>query len=94
MTEIRRKDILKHELIGLECEIVLASDPTLVGKKGVIVDETMRTLLLDTFEGEKRIPKKIAVIKVNINKEEVIIQGKRLIGRPEDRVKNKCETSE
>ncbi len=89
MTEIRRRDILKHELIGLEGEIVSASDPTLVGKKGLIVDETMNTLLLATSRGEKRIPKKNVVIKVKINKEEVVIQGKRLIGRPEDRVKNK-----
>jgi ribonuclease P protein subunit POP4 len=89
MTGISRRDIFKHELIGLEGEIVSASDPTLVGKKGVIVDETMNTLILSTPRGEKRVPKKIVVIKVKINKEEVVIQGKRLIGRPEDRVKNK-----
>jgi ribonuclease P protein subunit POP4 len=86
---IRPRDIVKHELIGLECEIVSATDPTLVGKRGTIVDETMNTLLIATPKGEKRIPKKIVVLKLKLNKEEVLIQGKRLIGRPEDRVKNK-----
>ena len=89
MTGISRRNIFKHELIGLEGEIVSSSDPTLVGRKGLIVDETMNTFILATPKGEKRIPKKIVVIKVKINKEEVVIQGKRLIGRPEDRVKNK-----
>lgn len=86
---IRSRDIAKHELISLECEIVSATDPSLVGRKGTIVDETMNTLIIDTCRGEKRIPKGIVVLKLKLNKKEAVIKGKRLIGRPEDRVKNK-----
>ncbi len=86
---IRHKNIVKHELIGLECEITSATDPTLVGKKGTIVDETMNTLVIAERSGEKRIPKGNVTLLLKSNKEEVVIQGKRLIGRPEDRVKNR-----
>jgi ribonuclease P protein subunit POP4 len=86
---IRHRDITKHELIGLKCEIISATDPTLVGKKGTIVDETMNTLIIAERTGEKRIPKGNVTLMLKINKEEVAIHGKRLIGRPEDRVKNK-----
>lgn len=84
---VRSRDITRHELIGLECEVLSSRDPTLVGRKGIIVDETMNTLVLAERAGEKRIPKKVAVFKLKINKEEAVIQGKKLIGRPEDRVK-------
>jgi len=86
---IRHRDIVKHELIGLKCEVTSATDPTLVGKKGIIVDETMNTLVIAERVGEKRLPKGNITLMLKINKEEVIIQGKRLIGRPEDRVKNR-----
>jgi|ETNmetMinimDraft_2_1059921.scaffolds.fasta_scaffold63928_3 ribonuclease P protein subunit POP4 len=86
---IRHRDIPKHELIGLECEITSATDPTHIGKKGIIVDETMNTLVIAERSGEKRIPKGNVILMLRINKGEVVIHGKRLIGRPEDRVKNK-----
>ncbi|MDP6459888.1 MAG: ribonuclease P protein subunit [Candidatus Hydrothermarchaeota archaeon] len=38
---IRHRDIPKHELIGLECEITSATDPTHIGKKGVIVTDVV-----------------------------------------------------
>jgi ribonuclease P protein subunit POP4 len=83
----RHRNILKHELIGLECEVISATDPTLVGKKGTIVDETMNTLVIAERRGEARIPKGNVTLLLKINKEEAVIHGKRLIGRPEDRVK-------
>lgn len=86
---IRLRDIVRHELIGLKCLITEATDPTLAGKKGIIVDETMNTLVIAVSSGEKRIPKGNVTLMLRINKEKVVIHGKRLIGRPEDRVKNK-----
>ncbi len=84
---IRHSDVPRHELIGLECEITGSTDPTLVGKKGTIVDETRNTLVIAERTGENRIPKGNITLMLKINKEEVLIHGKKLIGRPEDRVK-------
>ena len=68
--------------------VTAATNPSLVGKKGRIVDETMNTLVIADPFGEKRIPKGEVVLKLKLNNGEVEINGKRLVARPEDRVKN------
>jgi ribonuclease P protein subunit POP4 len=42
------ENILRHELIGLECEIVSASNKNANGIKGKIVDETMKTVVIES----------------------------------------------
>jgi|TARA_B100000959_G_C14842371_1_gene566606 ribonuclease P protein subunit POP4 len=86
---LRHKYPYNHELIGQKCEIISSTDPSLEGKKGDIVDETMNTLIINEGNSEKIIPKCNVTLLLKINKVEVIIKGKRLIGRPEDRVKNR-----
>lgn len=75
----------KHELIGLAVVVRRATDPSLVGLQGRVVDETRNTLLVDTARGEKRIPKKGA--EFMFGPEESLIQGDDLLFRPEDRIK-------
>ncbi|MEM1693117.1 MAG: ribonuclease P protein subunit, partial [Ignisphaera sp.] len=38
------KNIIYHELIGLNILVLSHSDKSLIGRKGTIVDETMYTL--------------------------------------------------
>ncbi len=40
------KNILQHELIGLNCEVVDATNKSIVGIKGKIIDETMKTVVM------------------------------------------------
>lgn len=47
----------RHELAGLHVRIVESTDPTKVGIEGTVVEETMRTLLVATDDGVKRVPK-------------------------------------
>ncbi|MBP2200918.1 ribonuclease P protein subunit POP4 [Methanococcus voltae] len=42
------KDILRHELIGLSVEVIQCNNKQLIGKKGVVVDETRNTLTIES----------------------------------------------
>lgn len=86
---INRKNIYFHELIGLKVKILQYSDPALVGIEGTVVDETLKTLVV-----EKNDRRRIRVFKANgvfeftlPNNEKLIIKGVDIIGRPWDRLK-------
>ncbi|MAG78085.1 ribonuclease P protein component 1 [archaeon] len=84
---ITAKNLKKHELIGLEAEIITSNNEDLVGLKGKIVDETRNLIVLETKKGEKKILKKEATFKIKIQDEEVRVDGNVLVGRPEERIK-------
>ncbi len=83
------QNIIFHELIGLRVEVVSHSDPSLIGIKGTIVDETRNTLIIKTPRGErKRILKLYGVFKLYLDDGvEVVIDGSSILGRPEERLK-------
>ena len=74
------KNAKKDELIGSKIEVIDADNKALIGIKGKIIDETKNMLILDT--GKKLIKTQI---KIKIN--EIILNGKQLASRPEDRIK-------
>jgi ribonuclease P protein subunit POP4 len=74
-------------MIGRHVEVLESSDPGLVGVSGVVVDETKNMLVIDHGGKIKKVPKQICILLVSLqNGEKVKINGKKLIGRPEDRV--------
>jgi len=81
------KDIRKHELIGLKCEIVNASNASLVGCKGRIIDETRNTLILDCDGQTKTILKEQATLNIEVDGQVVQVKGEDLVARPHDRLK-------
>tara|TARA_Y100000310_G_C20556192_1_gene750622 strand:- start:115 stop:414 length:300 start_codon:yes stop_codon:yes gene_type:complete len=86
---ITRENILTHEIIGLPMEIVNSTDANKVGVKGMIVDETKNTIVLDTLSGEKVLPKQETVLSITLGKETIVVDGKAIQFRPEDRTKKK-----
>ncbi|NOZ59078.1 MAG: ribonuclease P protein subunit [Euryarchaeota archaeon] len=84
---LRAKYITKHELIGLECEVVAASDPTLAGLRGVVVDESRNMLTIEVEGKRKRIPKAIARFRFRVGRHVLEVEGRALLARPEDRIK-------
>jgi len=80
------ENITRHELIGLEVEILEDSNSCNINTHGTVIDETMNTLTLDDG-GAKRIAKKNAVFKLKLDGKSVKVEGWALLGRPEDRVK-------
>ncbi|MCQ2737398.1 MAG: ribonuclease P protein component 1 [archaeon] len=92
---ISSKNIFYHELIGLEVQIVDSTDSYLIGLRGIIVDETKKTFLIQTnssFNGkrEKLIQKDISVFQFKVPDGTIVeIDGKILLNRPEDRIKKR-----
>ena len=84
------ENITRHELVGLEAEVLEDSNPCNVNTRGTVIDETMNTLVIDDG-GAKRIAKKNAVFKFKLNGKSVKVEGWVLAGRSEDRVKKKIK---
>lgn len=80
----RIKDIPRHELIGITIEVVDAQNKSLIGIKGRVVEETKNMLVLDN--GKKMIKDQVR-LKMKINNKNIEIDGRILVGRPEDRIK-------
>src|SRR3989344_881259 len=84
---ITRENLAVHEIIGLKAEVVGSSDKGREKMKGKIIDETKNTFTLETTKGEKIVPKAEAVFEFYLGDEKVIVDGKKLVYRPEDRIK-------
>lgn len=78
-------NILRHELIGLECKVVTANNKSQIGMQGKIVDETLKTLSISG----KKVEKKGSVFRVKLESKTIDIDGNYLLSRPEDRIKKK-----
>ncbi|RLG48871.1 MAG: ribonuclease P protein subunit [Thermoproteota archaeon] len=85
---IKPSNVIYHELIGLEAEVVASPDPAEVGLRGVVVWETANLLILDTSGGRRRIPKRGRVFRLILpSGSRVRVLGSLMVGRPEERVK-------
>lgn len=81
------KDITRHELIGLNVEIIESKNKSLVGLKGKIIDETKSLLLIQSDTGVKKVLKDQVTMSIQIKDKKVQLEGKLLVGKPEDRLK-------
>lgn len=77
------------ELIGTEVEVVESSNPSLRGLAGRVVDESMKTLLVEPSPGARvrRVPKAGCRFRFRWEGGRTAeIEGRELVGRPEERV--------
>jgi ribonuclease P protein subunit POP4 len=96
---ITPQNIVRHELIGLECRIAGSTNKKIEGLKGRVVGETRQTLVLETGGREKAFIKDQCVFSFRIPDAGegekpgkavwVRVDGKLLVARPEDRIKKK-----
>ncbi|MBI2670735.1 ribonuclease P protein subunit [Candidatus Woesearchaeota archaeon] len=84
---IDTKYLLKHEFIGLNIEIISSKNPSLIGMNGKIIDETKFTFKIKTQYGIKKIIKNQVKMLIKINNNKIEIDGNKLIGRAEERLK-------
>jgi ribonuclease P protein subunit POP4 len=84
---ISRENLAAHELIGLNAAVTGGAESSRTGLKGCIVDETKNLLVIETERGIKRVPKKESVFEIALGKESVALDGKKILARPEDRIK-------
>ncbi|MFX0068765.1 MAG: ribonuclease P protein component 1 [Promethearchaeota archaeon] len=87
---ITPQNILHHELIGLKVKIVKSSDRNLVNMTGIIIDETKKTFVILSNQQEKRIAKQIVRLHIILpNGNMIEVNGRKLLGQPENRIKKK-----
>ena len=83
-------EILQEEFIGLEAKILESENPSYVGISGTVIDETRNTLVLLHSNGRKVILKELSVFHFRLPDGTIVkIDGKAIVGRPEDRVKRR-----
>ncbi len=82
--------LIQHEFIGFDAKVVKSSNPHIVGIAGKVVDETRNTLTI-LHRGKKRVViKDVAVFDFVMPDGTVVeIDGKVIVGRPEDRIKKR-----
>jgi ribonuclease P protein subunit POP4 len=77
------KTFMKGEFIGRLAHIVAHTDPSLVGIKGNIIDETKNMLIIEGPHGKKRVAKNHSTFVID----GVTINGADIVFRPEDRIR-------
>jgi ribonuclease P protein subunit POP4 len=87
---ITQQNIVNHELIGLDAQILESTNKAFVGLSGKVVNETKSMLLIETKHGTKMITKQHNTWKFRQNDQSFIVNGKNISKRPEDRIKVKA----
>jgi ribonuclease P protein subunit POP4 len=83
-------NIIRYEFIGTEASVVRSKHPGYVGIRGKVMDETKNTFTLLHEGKRKTIIKDNVVFHFKFSDGTVVeIDGKLLVGRPEDRLKKR-----
>ena len=87
---ITPENLVRHELIGLKIKIVEDSDKKLAGLAGKVIDETRNMLVIETASGKEiSVAKETGVFSFRVDSVWVRVDGRIIVGRPEDRIKKK-----
>ncbi|RLE57711.1 MAG: ribonuclease P protein subunit [Thermoprotei archaeon] len=89
--EITPRNILRHELIGLKVRVLESRVRSQVGIEGRVIDETMNTFTIELNDGRRvKVLKKDCTFLFTLPSGLLVkVEGKVLIGRPEDRLKRR-----
>ena len=79
--------IVRDELMGRTVKIIKCTDPNWINLSGKIIDETKNTFLIEIQNQQKRIAKNTAIFEFEYENKKTIVEGSRLLYRPEDRTK-------
>ena len=81
-------DIIRYEFIGAEGKVAKSLHSDYVGLKGRVIGETKNTFTFLQAKQAKSIIKEFSVFNFKFDDGTVVdIDGKLLVGRPEDRLK-------
>ena len=91
MISVTARNILRHELVGLNVEVISGSNKCYSAISGRVVDESRNTLMIKQGETVKRVEKKGTHFRFRLPEGYVDVEGSALVSRPEDRVKRKSK---
>ena len=80
-------ELLRHELLNLSITIKHSPNSSQEGINGVVVDETKNSLVIANGSKRRRIAKEDVIYIFSMPNGKLIeVDGRRLIGRPVDRI--------
>jgi len=83
-------DLLRQEFVGLDAKVVKSSNPSQTSISGKIIKETRNTLVILYKNVEKTVIKDVAVFHFIMPDGTVVeVDGKAIVGRPENRFKKR-----
>lgn len=89
--KITEGNVARRVLIGLHVRVLRHPDPGLEGLEGKVVWETARTIVVRTVKGQRekdvRVLKDGALLEIEAEGRKFYVEGFRLLGRPEERVR-------
>ncbi|MDS0259569.1 ribonuclease P protein component 1 [Haloarcula sp. S1CR25-12] len=81
--------LTRHELVGLDVEVVAASNPDAIGISGSVVMETTQLLSVERDTRVWHVPKADATFAFTLDGgQRVRVDGERLVARPARRTAN------
>lgn len=90
MREKTMQSLLQYGLIGFHTKVVKGTHPGYLNLEGVIIDETQNTITILHEDKRKIVPKGTSTFQFTLPSGVAVeIEGKELIGRPEERLKKK-----
>lgn len=82
-----RNNIIQHEFIGLEVEILDSPCKDQIGLIGTVLDETRNMMIIETTKQKVKVPKSNTTFRFCVDNENVIVPGNMINVRSEDRTK-------
>jgi len=83
-------DLLRQEFVGLDAKVVKSSNSSQTGISGRIIKETRNTLVILHKDTEKTVIKNVTVFHLMLPDGTLVeIDGKAIVGRPENRLKKR-----
>ena len=87
---LTKKNLKKHELIGLRIKVMRSSNRTQEGTEGKVVDETQNTFRIERGNREKIVQKRGSVFMFTLPAgEKVKVSGDEIAFRPEERIRKR-----
>lgn len=89
---ITPRNLVQHELVGLEAEVCGSANKSQVGLKGRVAGETKNLIIIAIEKKEKKIQKQGAKFIFKLSDGRCLrVDGKILARNPEDRIKIKLK---
>ena len=87
--KITPRNLIFHELIGLNVKVVKCSNKDCIGINGIIVDESKNIFYIKGDDGKiRKLIKRNCVFLFELpSGEKVLVDGRVIVGRPEERIK-------
>ncbi len=81
-------DIIRHEFIGIEGKVAKSPHQDYTNVGGKVIGETRNTFIFQKGSRRRSVIKESAIFNFKFNEGSIVqIDGKLLVGRPEDRLK-------